>query len=378
MRQKLPQEETPAERRKTALHPIRVVARRTGLKPNLIRAWERRYAVVEPARTSGGQRLYSEAHIERLLLLRSAVEAGHAISQVAALADEDLLGLTLTPMTAPGAHVDESRPAAEEERIRACLDAVSALDSDHLSHLFEDALVELGPHRLVLDLVAPLFDRVGQLWSSHRFRPMHEHLATSVTRTFIDQLIRRQRTSPGAPLLVTAAVRGQRHELGALLVAAVAAVADWRVLHLGPDLPTEDLVAAAREVGAGAVAVSLVYPADDTQLGHELVQLRRQLGPELPLLVGGRAAAAYAPFLETVRAIRVHSLEALPPVLGELRRHVAAPPQRRLPTPVRSSLEGAPGTLLDTSVSARSGRASRPWRSRRQLFVSLEARRRYR
>ena len=66
-------------------HPIKVVAQRTGLSPHVIRAWERRYGVVSPARTEGNQRLYSTADIERLDLLRRATELGHNISHLAEL-----------------------------------------------------------------------------------------------------------------------------------------------------------------------------------------------------------------------------------------------------------------------------------------------------
>jgi MerR family transcriptional regulator, light-induced transcriptional regulator len=65
------------------VHPIGVVARRTGVSLHVLRAWERRYGVVEPVRTEGGQRLYSDADVARLRLLRQVTEAGRNISQVA-------------------------------------------------------------------------------------------------------------------------------------------------------------------------------------------------------------------------------------------------------------------------------------------------------
>src|SRR5512143_2420604 len=89
-------------------HPIRVVAQRTGLSGHVLRAWERRYHVVEPTRSEGGQRLYSEADIERLLLLRRLTEAGGAISQLAHLPSSELRRLA-EAVPAP------TVPAAEEE-----------------------------------------------------------------------------------------------------------------------------------------------------------------------------------------------------------------------------------------------------------------------
>ena len=74
-------------------HPIRVVARRTQLKPDLIRAWERRYAAIEPGRSASRRRYYSDAEIERLQLLRRVVRTGHGIGQVARLSNAELEAL---------------------------------------------------------------------------------------------------------------------------------------------------------------------------------------------------------------------------------------------------------------------------------------------
>src|SRR5919206_4189304 len=76
-----------------ARHPIGVVAERTGLSPDLLRVWERRYRAVEPSRSGDGQRAYSDADIERLRLLRLATTAGRSIGQVARLATEELARL---------------------------------------------------------------------------------------------------------------------------------------------------------------------------------------------------------------------------------------------------------------------------------------------
>ena len=72
-------------------YPIRAVARRTGLTPHVLRAWERRYGAVEPARSGGGGRLYSNADILRFRLLARLVREGHAIGQVAHLPTDELV-----------------------------------------------------------------------------------------------------------------------------------------------------------------------------------------------------------------------------------------------------------------------------------------------
>jgi MerR family transcriptional regulator, light-induced transcriptional regulator len=94
----------------------------------------------------------------------------------------------------------------------------------------------------------------------------------------------------GAPRLVVATLPGQVHELGALMVAVTAAAEGWAVTYLGPDLPAADLASTAKETGARAVAVSVVYVADDGDVVSALWEARAALPPDVPLLLGGAAA----------------------------------------------------------------------------------------
>src|SRR5690242_15614395 len=82
---------------KTSLYPIRVVSKLTGLTAAKLRAWENRYKAINPERAGRG-RLYSQADVDRLMLLRTATEQGHDISQIAAMSDEKLRQLT-SPLT---------------------------------------------------------------------------------------------------------------------------------------------------------------------------------------------------------------------------------------------------------------------------------------
>ncbi|WP_237261819.1 MerR family transcriptional regulator [Thiomicrorhabdus immobilis] len=67
-----------------ALYPIREVSNLTGVNSITLRAWERRYGLIEPVRTEGGHRLYTLAHIERIKAAVKLTEEGIPISQVKA------------------------------------------------------------------------------------------------------------------------------------------------------------------------------------------------------------------------------------------------------------------------------------------------------
>jgi DNA-binding transcriptional MerR regulator/methylmalonyl-CoA mutase cobalamin-binding subunit len=296
-------------------HPIRVVARRTGLKPDLIRAWERRYSAVAPGRSATRRRYYSDAEIDRLSLLSRVVRAGHTISQVAQLPDEELEELIARDASSqPAAAASGSRTDAI---LACCLAAVQRLDPRDLGHLIQRASVELSAPDLLDDVLVPLMQRIGDQWKQGALRPYHEHMASAVVRSFLGTSM--SETNHGAPIFMAATPARQRHELGALLATSCAAAEGWRVLYLGPDLPPEEIAAAALHQGAQVVALSLVYPPDDALLRDELRRLRRLLDPRTELIVGGRASAAYVDILHEIGAQRLDDLSGLRRRLEEIR-----------------------------------------------------------
>lgn len=306
-------------------HPIRVVSRRTGLKPDLIRAWERRYGAVAPGRSATQRRFYSDSEIERLSLLSRVVRSGHAISHVARLPDEELEEIAARDASAQGPVVG---PTGRTEAILAsCLAAVQRLDPRDLAAQIQRASVELSATELLDDLLAPLMQRIGEQWKQGALRPFQEHMASAVVRSFLGVTL--ADASPLAPVLVAATPARQRHELGAMLATASAAAEGWRVVYLGPDLPPEEIAAAALHQGARAVALSLVYPPDDALLREDLRRLRRLLDPRTDLIVGGRAASAYGDVLQEIGALHLDDLRELRRKLEAVRMEPPSPPQAR-------------------------------------------------
>ncbi|HET9226946.1 MAG TPA: MerR family transcriptional regulator [Thermoanaerobaculia bacterium] len=296
-------------------HPIRVVARRTGLKPDLIRAWERRYGAVAPGRSSTRRRYYSDAEIERLALLARVVRAGHTISQVAQLPEEELEELLARDALAQPA---TAAPGTRTEAMLACcLACVQRLDSRDLGQQIRRASVELSAPELMEQVLVPLMQRIGDQWKQGTLRPYHEHMASAVLRSYLGTIL--GDTNHGAPVFLSATPARQRHELGALLATTCAASEGWRVLYLGPDLPPEEIAAAALHQDARVVALSLVYPPDDALLRDELRRLRGLLDPRTELIVGGRASAAYADVLREVGALRLDDLRELRRRLEQIR-----------------------------------------------------------
>lgn len=309
----------------TPRHPIGVVSRRTGLKPDLIRAWERRYGAVAPGRSETRRRFYSDEDIERLLLLRRVVNTGRGISQVAGLSNAELEALIQAeplparPYAPPVQMPDGSPDEVAEAFLDRCLAAAQRLDVRELELELDRASVLFSRTHLIERLLVPLMRRVGDLWHQGTLRPIHEHMASSVVRSFLGGMQDACHPEISAPHLVVTTPARQRHELGALLAAATAAGEGWQVTYLGPDLPPEEIAAAALQKGARAVALSITYPPDDPTLTEDLRRLRRLLGARTALIVGGRACPAYDAVLQEIGALQVEDFSSLRREIGALR-----------------------------------------------------------
>lgn len=297
-------------------HPIGVVESRTGLTEHVLRAWERRYGAVEPARTKGGQRMYSDADIVRLRLLRRATEEGRTIGQVASLSTEALA--RLVGEAEPHAVSPTARAGAERFRAEA-LSAGERLAAGELHDVLMRAVVSLRPADFLSEVVGPLLADVGERWAEGHLRPAHEHVVSVSLRRVLDFLLDTFGHEPDAPVLVTGTLSGELHEFGALLAAVVAADEGWRVVYLGPSLPPEEIAAAAATTGAAAVAISVVYRPENWQVSDEMMRLREGLPEGTLLVVGGRDADRLGATAEIARATVLADLGALRPILKAVR-----------------------------------------------------------
>ncbi|MDH3600576.1 MAG: cobalamin-dependent protein [Candidatus Tectomicrobia bacterium] len=305
-------------------HPIKVVVLRTGLSPHVIRVWEKRYGAVEPMRTPTNRRRYTDADIERLLLLQRATRIGRSIGQIAHLPTETLRNLVREDEEAslPSAPqpVSRSEPLPTQSYLDGCLDAVQQLDSFALEVVLMRARVALSQPAFIEQLIVPLMESIGDLFHDGSLRIMHEHMASAVVRSFLWSLKSSAEQSTYAPILIVATPVGQWHEIGALMVASTASAEGWDITYLGANLPAQEIAAAVQQQSAKVVALSLVYPADDPRIRQELVALRRYVGPEVKLLIGGSGSAGYQDVLEDIDAVCLDDIAQLRPHLSTLRQ----------------------------------------------------------
>ncbi len=272
-------------------HPIRVVARRTGLTPATIRAWERRYGVVDPGRSEGGHRLYSDLDVERLDTLRQLTELGRSISSVASLPMDRALALLAEDRTHARAPVAVASGNGRAADVNSAYAHLRALDGAALERLLWRSFMALGARTFVESVAAPLLERIGEGWEEGDVTPAHEHLGSAI----IDRVLSwmsdpNSHIAQDGPAMVIATLPGERHGLGARLAAATASVEGWRTVYLGTDLPAQDIAGAAAQIGASAVAISVVGSQDLEGMLRSVQELRRALAPRVRIVLGGRSA----------------------------------------------------------------------------------------
>jgi DNA-binding transcriptional MerR regulator len=222
-------------------HPIQVASRRSGLSPDVIRVWERRYQAVAPVRTPTNRRLYTDVDVERLFLLGQVTRAGRRIGDVARLPLDELRSMVSSDRKAA---VRVEQPSARSH-LANCLAAVERLDAAALEKAVGDASIALAIPALMQQLLFPLLETVGIRWREGSLRVGHEHMTTAIVRSFLGATKDAGSSAEAGPELVVATPVGQRHELGALMVAVIASSDGWRTTYLGADLPALEIAAVA-------------------------------------------------------------------------------------------------------------------------------------
>ena len=284
-------------------HPIGVAAERTGLTPDVLRVWERRYHAVRPQRSEGRQRLYSDQDIERLRLLRLATLPGRSISQVVKLSTDELARLVEEDTTARArSGLDRPAPHPAGDAVEQALAQVRAYDTVRLEWTLRRMAAVLGLTPFIEAVAAPLLRRVGDEWHAGRMTTGQEHLATSLVRRVVLAAIPAMEAPTDAPSLVVATPAGERHEVGALFAAAAAIADGWRVAYLGADLPAHEIAHMAAATDARGVALSVVSVREPASLLAEIRTLRAELSADRFLVVGGVGAAGLAADLRAAGA----------------------------------------------------------------------------
>lgn len=295
-------------------YPIKAVSKITGLSIHVIRAWEKRYNVVEPNRTDTNRRLYSASDVEKLKLLSKATDGGYSIGTIANLSIEELKSIIGTDKINDNHQSDEQEKIIQSEEsyliyIENCVRSIKNLNAQSLESELYKALVDLPQPRFITEVISPLLKKIGDMWRDGEIRIVNEHISTAVIRKILTSLIDNNSVSTNAPSILIATPKGQLHELGALIIAVVASSDGWKVTYMGPDLPGEEIAAAVERLHPKIIALSIVYPNDDYTLDNEILKLKKLLSGGCNIIAGGRSVQSYKSTLDSMNAKIISNID---------------------------------------------------------------------
>jgi MerR family transcriptional regulator, light-induced transcriptional regulator len=263
------------------------LSRRVGVTPELLRAWELRYGLLQPSRSPGGFRLYSAADEERIREMRAYQTQGLSAAEAARLA--------LQSTAAAETPVEEGETTLDWDPLARALER---FDEPAAQEAFDRALSAVSIESLLRDLVIPYLHDLGERWEAGTVSVAQEHFASNFLRGRLLGLARGWGQG-GGPLAVLACAPGELHDLPLIAYGLALRAHGWRIAFIGPDTPLDTLADAAAKLEPQLVVVSATSPRRFTRIRDELATLAHST----PLALAG--AGATGALAESVGAARL-------------------------------------------------------------------------
>lgn len=313
-----------------ALFRIGELSRRTGVSIDVIRAWERRYGLLEPTRSESNFRLYTQDDVARLRLMLHFVDQQIAPSRAAELVRQ----AQSAPM-----HANPGIPAADiRKALRVMRDSLERFDEAPADRLLRRLIGVFSPGIVFRDVVLPYLREVGERWECGETSIAQEHFASGFLEHWMLGCARRP-ARPSGRRAVLACVPGEHHALGLTAFAVVLKDLGWSVTFLGRDVPVASVRHAADAVRADAIVLTAVLPDPLAAAADDVMALTQTHS----VVVGGPATAGDATPLpkqrilhpDLVTAARALTLATPAARPAERRDRVEEPIRRRDTLPAR-------------------------------------------
>jgi len=227
---------------------LKAVVQQTGLKPDTLRAWERRYGLPTPERSSGGHRLYSQHDIDTIKWLIARQREGLSIKravelwrQVEAEGRDPLQAATA--MATPAASILVPHPAGETvaQLRQQWIDACLAYDEQRAEQLLNQAFALYSPETVALELLQRAVAEIGEGWYKGDVTVQQEHFCSSLVVRRLETLVMAAPPPIRPGRILAACPPEEDHVIGLLLLTFLLRRRGWEVVYLGANVPVEKL-----------------------------------------------------------------------------------------------------------------------------------------
>lgn len=286
------------------MYSVTAASRMSGIPPETLRAWERRYEVVQPRRDERGRRVYGVADVERLRLLRRGTELGHSISRLVTLDEDDLR------------HLGKQCPAAEEQSsgsvlVTRLIDAVTRYRVDECDEIFGLAATLLSPLALLDDVLTPAMLSTREAWHRGEITKAQEGLLCASARRTFGALIATYRRRADGPVMVLATLPGEHEDIGLMITALLAVTQGCDCIDLGSNVSVDDIIAGVKATDARCVSLSCVTRKPSCRVVPPLADLCNRLPKSCEIWLGGSNACDLDVAHLPERCVRIAGTDAL-------------------------------------------------------------------
>jgi len=277
----------------TPVYNLKAVVRKTGLKPDTLRAWERRYGLPTPDRSGGGHRLYSERDIQVLKWLVARQQAGLSISRAAELwhrlteqgQDPAVMPEYATAAIAPRTPVLMAGQALEDLR-DAWLEACLGFDEPRAEAALNQALAQFPAESILLGLLIPALAEIGERWYRGEVTPHQEHFASELAQRRVESLLAAAPNPVRAGRVLVTCPPDEQHTFMPLALTLLLRRRGWEVTYLGANAPRAQLEQALDSVRPQLCIIA----AQTLHAASQMLSLAHVLQAKgIPLAFGGTA-----------------------------------------------------------------------------------------
>jgi DNA-binding transcriptional MerR regulator len=258
------------------------LSRRLGVSDHVLRAWESRYGLLQPLRSAGGFRLYSEADESRIRRMQAHLAHGLSAAEAAqaVLAEDSRTQADHGRAAAPR----RAEPAAGDlsADLRQALDA---FDEPAAQAVLDRLMSDFSLMAVLRDVVLPYLAELGERWERGTASVAQEHFASNLIRGRLAGLARGWGNGHG-PRAVLACPPGELHDLALMVFGIVLHGNGWRIDFLGMNTPVEELTRTVDARRPDLVVLAVTLPEN---LEPHATQLSA-LAQRAPLALAGAGA----------------------------------------------------------------------------------------
>jgi len=272
-----------------ALYSISTVAEMTGVNAVTLRAWERRYGLLQPRRTPSGHRLYSDDDVEQIKAILQMLDEGIAISRAAKALQ--------SPGTAPVAQAIEPWSRYQSQMLLG----ISEFNEIILEDTYNEAM-SLYPVEIVTrQLLMPLLKQLGERWETEECGIAEEHFFSVFMRNKLGARFHHRNRQNTGPKLVIACLPHEHHEFGLLLLSLSLHARGYQLIMLGADMVLEQLPHVVNRTHSNGIILSSSVSFGRDNLQRALQQLVKS--SNVPVFIGGPVTEFYNDAISDAGAI---------------------------------------------------------------------------